>query len=108
MKTLLILVAAFAVFAAGAQTTPTDQSLQSMGAPGSRGTRALAREPKPNEIIKGNVAYSGIAVQLVKAGNPLQLFNPAAPPQYGSAEDNTLRNPITGRAFGLKIFSLRF
>ena len=72
---------------------------------------------KPNEIARGNVIFSGIAVQVAKKGKPLQLINPLAPPQYGSPEDNIVRQPQTalvpsdlpnGRPPGLKIFAIRF
>ena len=65
-------------------------------------------EVKANEIVRGDLAYSGIAVSAIKTDNLLQLFNPVAPPKYGSAEDNTLRDSITGRTSGWKIFSIRF
>jgi hypothetical protein len=54
------------------------------------------------------VTYSGIAVQALKTRKPLQLINPAAPPQYGSPEDNVLRNPVSGEVSGWKLFSIRF
>ena len=108
MKTLSILLCAFAVLAASAQTTRAERSLESISTQRGKGTAALSLETKPNEILKGKVAYSGIAVQAVKTRHPLQLLNPAAPAKYGSAEDNTLRDPMNGRAFGLKLLSLRF
>ena len=65
-------------------------------------------QPKPNEIVKGKVVFSGIAVEAVKKRNPFQLINPAAPAEYGSPEDNLVREPPNGRPFGLKIFAIRF
>jgi hypothetical protein len=47
-------------------------------------------------------------VLLSKTGNPLQLINPAAPPAYGSPEDNVARDPITGEISGLSLFSISF
>jgi hypothetical protein len=108
MKKLVVLVCVFGALTAYAQTASADRLLESTGAQRGKPATGLAGAAKPNEILKGNVAYSGVAVQLLKAPNPLQLFNPAAPPQYGSAQDNLVRDPTTGRAFGLKIFSLRF
>lgn len=66
------------------------------------------RETKPNEIAKGNITYSGIAIEAAKKPNPLQLFNPFAPVDYGSPEDNLVRDPINGKATGLKLFAIRF
>jgi hypothetical protein len=54
------------------------------------------------------LSYSGIAVAVVKADNPLQLLNPLAPERYGSAEDNSLRDLKTGQVSGWKLFSIRF
>ena len=108
MKTLPILLSAFAVLTAGAQPAPTGQSLHSIGAQPGKAAPALSLAIKPNEILKRKVTYSGIAVQAIKTSHPLQLVNPAAPAKYGSAEDNTLRDPMNGRAFGLKLLSLRF
>ena len=59
----------------------------------------IRQEEKPNEIIRNNVSYSGIFVELEKTDQPLQLINPLAPVEYGSAEDNTARNPIDGEVF---------
>ena len=58
--------------------------------------------------MKGNIAYSGIAVAAFKTDNLLQLFNPFAPAKYGSALDNTIEDPKTGKARGWKLFSIRF
>lgn len=66
------------------------------------------QEPKPNEVFAGKVTYSGIAVQAVKAKNPLRLLNPAARPQYGSGLDNLVRYRASGTGPLLKIFSLDF
>ena len=63
---------------------------------------------KPNEIVKGGLTYSGSAVEAIKTKRPWQLLNPAAPPQYGSAEDNVARDSINGRVTGLKVFQIRF
>ena len=47
-------------------------------------------------------------VQLVKTNNPLELINPAAPERYGSADDNVVREPASGKVSGLKFLELRF
>lgn len=117
---LLSVLAALSIYAAEPPKTTdnkaTDNSkatdnkaLQTSSAQAQTKTQhTLTQEAKPNEIVKDKVAYSGIAVELVKTDNPLQLINPAAPAKYGSPEDNTLRNPIDGKVIGLKIFSIRF
>ena len=68
----------------------------------------MLQPEKPNEIRKDGVTYSGILVELSKTDKPLELINPLAPPEYGSAEDNTARNPFDGEVSGLKLFSIQF
>ena len=61
-----------------------------------------------SQIVKRDVAYSGIAVAAIKTDNLLELFNPFAPDRYGSAADNTLLDPGTGKARAWKLFSIQF
>lgn len=65
-------------------------------------------ELKPNEVARGRFLYSGIAVELLKKRDPFQLINPLAPPEYGSPDDNLVRDPPVGRVRGLKFFAIRF
>jgi hypothetical protein len=74
----------------------------------SRFNLELPATSKPNELAKGNVTFSGSAVEVVKTKRPLQLLNPLAPPQYGSPEDNIARDPVNGKVTGLKIFAIKF
>lgn len=59
----------------------------------------------PNEIRTDKGVYSGVLPQVVKADNPLQLINPAAPKEYGDSSQNTVYDPKTGQAQGIKLFS---
>ena len=109
MKRVSILLCVLAALAANARPADTEESLESQLTAGlAKASASASDREKPNEIMKGGVTYSGIAVQLLKTGNPLQLLNPAAPPQYGSAEDNVIRDPFTGTASAWKIFSIQF
>ena len=109
MKRMLILMCGLAALLSGTQLVRSQDAMESQ-----LNTRLLKasslslREVKPNEIIKGDLSYSGIAVEALKTDNLLQLFNPGAPAKYGSAEDNTMRDSITGRTSAWKIFSIRF
>jgi hypothetical protein len=47
-------------------------------------------------------------VEAIKTDHPLQLFNPLASGAYGSAHDNTIQDPGTGKARGWKLFSIQF
>jgi len=62
----------------------------------------------PNQISLRRLELDGIAVQLVKTDNPLQLINPAAPERYGPAEDDVVRDLTTSKISGLKLLELRF
>lgn len=63
---------------------------------------------QPNQVKIGNVVVEGIAVQLIKTDHRLQLINPAAPAKYGPAEQNVVRDPVTGRVQGWKFLSIQF
>jgi hypothetical protein len=106
---MFILVFGLAVLTSGTQLARAQDSMESqLNARLLKASSLSLREVKPNEIVKGDIAYSGIAVEAIKTDNLLQLFNPAAPAKYGSAEDNTLRDSITGKASAWKLFSIRF
>ena len=68
----------------------------------------LALEPKPNEISLGKTKISGIAVEVVKTGQPLKLINPLSPPVNSSPEDNVVRDPFNGKVTGVKLFAIHF
>ena len=63
---------------------------------------------QPNETRRGRLSYSGIFITAIKARRPLQLINPAAPPELGSAELNTARDAITQKPMGLKFLAISF
>ena len=112
MKRICILLVALAPHAATAQPSPAEESLESqLNARFGKASTPLSAGAKLNEVVKGSVTYSGIAVQVIKTDNLLQLFNPAAPAKYGSGEDNVLGDSITrssARVSGWKLFSIRF
>jgi hypothetical protein len=137
MRTFIVLLVGAAALAAKAQSTnapaalPTELLLTpppaavesqstnaSVAPPGERfharaafqsgATAPALRELKPNEIAVGNRIVSGIVIAAAKAANPLQLLNPAAPPEYGSAEDNLVINSITKKSDGLKFLAIKF
>ena len=104
-----VLLCGLALLAAGTQQARAQDTLESQLS--LRLTRAVApssSEARPNEIVRGSLSYSGIAVAVIKADNPLQLLNPLAAAKYGSGEDNALRDVKTGRVSGWKLFSIRF
>ncbi len=63
---------------------------------------------KPNEMRFGKGSLSGLVAQFLKVDNLLQLFNPAAPSEYGTGLDNLVLPSFSGAGQSLKIFSLSF
>ena len=115
MKTflaILAMMALFAVPAASAQSAPGNDAMESQIRRGLaiRHDESLLqlRQEKPNEIRHNGLTYSGILVEMAKTDKKLELINPAAPPEYGTAEDNEVRDSNTGGARGLKLFSIGF
>ena len=108
MKRLAIFLGAMVALSAAAQSSPKDETIETFTAKRARENPPEIEVLKPNEITVGSLTYSGIAVEAVKTDNPLQLINPFAPERYGDAEDNVVRDPITNRVSGLKIFSIQF
>jgi hypothetical protein len=50
----------------------------------------------------------GVVPRAIRGGNPLQMFNPWAPPRYGTAEQSVAYNPFTGRYDQIKLFEIVF
>lgn len=75
----------------------------------SQGQNALLflPTPKANEITVNGVTYAGSLVQMARE-NPLEMINPAAPPEYGSPVDNVTWTLAVERVTGLKLFSIQF
>src|SRR4051794_11506853 len=107
---VLIIVAASVI-------TAHSQSL-SLNAPGNGSESFAARTPRPgvetplltlelrpNEVRFDRYVLSGILVEIANTKNPVQLLNPYAPPEYGSVEDNFLRDLLGREKPGLKIVS---
>jgi len=108
MRTFLIAIGALLVDATAMQAGETGNELEAATILQAVENRKVAETDKNNQIVSGDVTYGGIAVAAVKAENKLQLLNPLAPDEYGSAEDNVVRDPVTRSVSGLKIFSIEF
>jgi hypothetical protein len=119
MRIVLILLFTMLVFGANAQPTNTPPTnTPPTNAQPKFETQIINRlnktnsvwmdETKLNEIRRGSISYSGLAVEVARLSNPLQLFNPGAPPKYGSPSDNVLPDPYNGRNLGWKILSIDF
>ena len=108
MKRIYVALFAGVALVASAEPPVGGELLESQTARRVLETTPLLKAEKSNQITVGRLTYSGIAAQAVKTDNPLQLINPAAPEQYGSAEDNLMRDPTDGKPAGLKFFAVSF
>jgi hypothetical protein len=116
MKTSLIFLALLAAGTVNAQSPgPADaqspvrnDALETRLSYEARATLAKPESPALNRILGQRFIYTGIAVEMIRADNPLQMLNPFAPERYGDAEQNVVRDPITGHVDGLKIFCVSF
>ncbi|MEY2440321.1 MAG: hypothetical protein QOI34_1706 [Verrucomicrobiota bacterium] len=66
--------------------------------------RAMATPPPISE--RDNV--QGAIPKGVRGGNPLQMLNPKAPAKYGTAMQNVILDPVTGKWKGIKLFEIFF
>ena len=62
--------------------------------------------PTPPPLKKENT--DGVLPRAARGGNPFQMLNPKAPPQYGKAEDSVELDPDTGKWKGIKLFTINF
>ena len=65
-----------------------------------------APTPTPPTLRKENT--EGVLPRAARGGNPFQMLNPKAPPQYGRAEDSVELDPDTGKWKGIKLFTINF
>lgn len=108
MKRAIVVLGLAFVTAAQGQLLTLDGGGQTHDTRAAGEFRYTLRRPRPNEITVGRTTFSGVLVQLIKVRKPLELINPAAPPEDGPADENLARNLITQRPMGLKLFNLSF
>ena len=94
MKTLTISMLAVGLLACGAQA-------QTLTTKGPKNTKALHPPPISNRQPQGALQRAA------RGGNPLQMLNPKAPPQYGTAADSLVMDE-SGKWRGIKIFEIVF
>ena len=58
----------------------------------------------PPVVQRGDVG--GAIPRGVRGGNPLQMLNPNAPAQYGTAAQSVILEPYTGKWKGIKLFEI--
>jgi hypothetical protein len=96
MKNLLIVVLFFGL--GGAAFGQTYRSKL-----GGEKVRA-APTPPPAVSQRGNA--EGAVPAAIRGGNPLQMLNPKAPAQYGTAGQHVILDPETGKWRGIKLFEI--
>jgi hypothetical protein len=106
MKTCVMLMTLMAAGSLAAQ--PIDQSMRTELGTSGHESLIVAKPAKPNEIAGHKVVYSGVAVQIVKTKQPLELINIFAPVENGTQDGNMQRDVITGKPTGFKFFSISF
>jgi hypothetical protein len=108
MKTSLFILAMLSAGLLLAQTAGPGGNFETR-LPRETRTNLWQRQPPTlNRILGARFIYTGIAIELARADNPIQLLNPLALERYGDAEQNVSRDLITGRITGLKLFSVSF
>jgi len=95
--------------AALAQPVPQDH-LTNIARPTTTvaGTAVRASSSAPSTGSPDRPKVSGALVQAARVKNPLQLINPLAPMDLGNGQDNVSRDPSSGKAEGIKLFSIKF
>jgi hypothetical protein len=104
MMLVLLMVSSLSLAAQNpSQENPTDVSVRTTGP-------AELRSPVqvPTARMPSAPKTSGVIVQAVRVRNPLKLIDPRAPRELGDGYANVVRNPISGRAEGIRFLSLSF
>jgi hypothetical protein len=70
--------------------------------------RSLPQKPQPTPTIT-IPGTGGIFQVAIRQGKPLQMLNPMAPPQYGTADEHVTHDPKDpGKPKGFKFFEWTF
>src|SRR5580765_1346306 len=104
MKASLSFLALLAAGTVNAQSPNPSDVLETRLTREARTSLTNPESPTLNRIMGQRFIYTGIAIELMRADNSLQMLNPFAPERYGTAEQNVVRDPITGQVSGLKLF----
>ena len=103
MKAIILLVV-LSGFIAAAQPpqNPSDVSDPTTG------RVELRSKARPEVSVERNKKTSGVVAQAVRVRNPLKLIDPRAPRELGDGHENVSRDPITGRAEGIRVLTIKF
>jgi hypothetical protein len=110
MKTCLITLLAVGLvgsLAAGPEQPVQPTAKTQLPPPQFSADELTLKTEAPNEIQGRHITYTGVLPQVIKARQPLQLINPAAPPEYWPEHDNADRDS-NGNITGFKFLSFKF
>jgi hypothetical protein len=71
-----------------------------------RTAKSTVKKKTPPPLQREDV--QGAIPRGFRGGNPLQMLNPRAPAKYGTAEQNVVLDPDTGKWKGIKLFEFWF
>jgi hypothetical protein len=75
-------------------------------------TRRVDRPQQQGRVQRHPTIYArpvdGVVPRAIRGGNPLQMLNPNAPLQYGTAEQAVMIEPYTGKWNGIRFFTIYF
>lgn len=108
MKLISIVAMAIAPLGLLAQSNTIEGSSESSLDWWAREIVAEALSITNAQPVQLGVTYTGIAVQLIRAEQPLQVLNPLAPKSYGTGEQNVIFDMFGRNPVGLKFFSFNF
>jgi hypothetical protein len=72
------------------------------------GTQKPVRPIATPPPISERQDIQGAIPRAIRGGNPLQMLNPKAPAKYGTAGQNVVIDPYTGKWKGIKLFEIFF
>lgn len=108
MKAPLFLLMLF-VLTVAAQPPPEPQNKPPSPPPALAGGIELRTEGRGAAVqAQQRRRTSGVAAQAVRVRNPLRLIDPRAPRELGDGNDNVSRDPVTGQAQGIRVFTISF
>jgi hypothetical protein len=108
MKALLILLMTVFAGILPAQSPQFDPWLRTDTQPHTREARIILRLQDTYIYQGSRFTMDGIGVEVMKADNPLRLFDPFDGDTLSTARDNVVWDQNTGRAIGLNFFSIHF
>jgi uncharacterized heparinase superfamily protein len=109
MKALLLIsLLALSAGLVPAQTLETDPWFRTEPLVRAPDEMVVMRPHDALEIRRPRYTLDGLGVEIVKAQNPFDLFNPFDPDVRAAAHDNVIWDPHTRQAIGWSIFSIRF